>query len=325
MKINLVYHTLRNLGSGYMGSEGLRQALERNGYLDYAYNTCRERPHWERLQSSPILYIRGFLAGRIPSVARAGNQFKATWQSESYYTRRGDMDISTPFAVENQQHFNLFFVTADTDLDKYEVPTVFLPSWADTSVLDEYGEPEYEGLGFIGGTKGREDFLDQDTKGIINIKRTNLTEDATDTTREYARLISKFKYLVSPPGRCFTGMCGRTFEIMACKRLCFAYYNPDTMFRTAQYFRDGVDLVYFRTFDELVEKFNYYKDKPGLCAWIAENGYRNVRENHNENVRAKYIVNCMYDHWVEWRKEQDNLPDWMREADNAIQSINPYP
>lgn len=322
MKINLVYHTLKNLGSGWMGSEGLRQALERNGLVDYVFNQADEVMgkqvlDIDRLQANPIFFVRGFLNGRMRLVARSGNQFKAAWNSESWFTRHGEEDASTPAAKENQGHFNMMFTCAESDLDKYSVPTYFLPSWADTHVLKEYGVPEYEELGFIGSLEGREDFMNQGD--LIRVERTGrYPHNALQQTQEYAKLISKFRYLLSPPGRCFNGMCGRAFEIMACRRLAFVYLNEDTMFKHMEFFKDGEDCVYFKTYDELKEKFSYYKDKHDLCFEIATNGMRKVQEFHNSDVRAKYIVDCMEKERENWLEDQSKISDEMNEVYSSL-------
>jgi len=314
MKINLVYHTPRQLGSGYMGSEGLKRAFEDNGLLNYSFNqNSGEGLDVLKLQESPIFFVRGFLNGRIPIVARSGNQFKACWQSESFYTRHGKQDSSTPICLENQNHFNMMFTCADTDLDMYEIPTYYLPSWSCIKVLDECGFPEFDGLGFIGGSQGREDFIEGDTRGILNCKRTKLFKDSVKTTRSLAELISKFNFLVSPPGRCFNGMCGRAFEIMACNRLCFQYLNKDTMPIISEYFEDGRNIVYWEDWADLYEKYDYYLEHPMEAKVIANNGYHLVRSKHNEAVRAHYIVDCMAIEHKKWGEDQALIPDVINE------------
>jgi len=316
MQVNLIYHTPLNLGSGYMGSLGLYEALKKNGLLYYGYDNTRGKQvlDIDKLREKPIYIVRGMLPGRMPLVARCDGQFKACWQSESYYTRHGAMDASTQAMIDTQKHFNMIFASAETDLDLYDIPTYWLPSWADTTVLDEKCKPDLEGLGFVGGREGREDFLEQDSKGIINYQRTEELDDTRHRSDEYSVLMSRFKMLVSPPGRCFNGMCGRTFEIMACKRLCFAYLNEDTMFKHKEFFRDGVDLVYFHDFAELQEKYDYYKDKPDLVAEIAQRGYEKVRCYHNQDVRARYIVECMKIEHNKWLKDQEKIPQWVNEV-----------
>jgi hypothetical protein len=300
-----------------MGSLGLYHALKNNGLLNYAFNTTvnQKTQMYEqdidtnRLNECPIYYVRGFLNGRMSLVARTDTQFKACWQSESYYTRRGDFDSSTQILLDNLKHFQMLFVSAESDLEKYDIPTYFLPSWADTSVLKETCEPEYEGLGFIGGHEGREDFLGGDTKHILSCKNTGLITKSEDRAKDYTDLICKFKYLVSPPGRCFNGMCGRAFEIMACNRLCFQYLNEDTMFEHMKFFKDGYDIVYFHDWEELNRKFEYYKNEPELCKQIAYRGFQNVMQNHNHDIRAKYIVKCMEIEYKKWNLDQEKIVD----------------
>lgn len=316
MKINFVYHTLKMLGSGWMGSEGLKRALEKNGYLDYVYNQSDEvmgsvTVDIKRLRENPIFFVRGFLVGRMPIVARAGNQFKATWNSESVFSRHGTEDASTPALKENYKHFNMMFTCAESDLNYYKIPTYFLPSWCDTSIFDEAGPAKYsDRLAFIGGVGGREDFLNQDSKGIIHQFQTKLrAHDPVEQTRDYAKAISEYEMLVSPPGRAFNGMCGRAFEIMGCKRLAFVYLNPDTMFKHMEFFADGIDCVYFRSYEELADKFEFYKKNLSLVRSIAASGYKKVREFHNENIRAKYIVDCMKIEHEKWLKDQELIPE----------------
>ena len=311
-RINFLYHTPKCLGSGYMGSEGLKRALESNGLLNYAYNqTGGEFLDIEKYQSAPIFIVRGFLNGRMPLVAKGGNQFKAAWQSESYYTRHGEEDSSTQVAVENQHHFNMYFVCAETDLDKYDIPTYWLPSWGDISVFNDIVKPEIrDRLGFYGGKQGREDFLDEDRSGIIDFFRTSLKGgDATEGTLDLCRAINKYEMLISPPGRCYNGMCGRAFEIMACGRLCFQYLNEDTMFEHMKFFEDGVDIVYFRDWAELTTKFHYYLSRPEERAIIANNGYHKVRNFHNQNAAAGWIAECMRVEHGKWLKDQAEIPD----------------
>lgn len=315
MKINLVYHNPQQLGSGYFGSSGLRTALENNGLLNYAFDqTGRDFLDVDKLRSAPIFYVRGFLYGRMPLVARGGNQFKACWQSESYYTRHGVKDTSTGAAEENQNHFNMMFTCADTDLGIYSIPTYHLPSWVNTDIFFDRGmSADMSGLGFVGGSAGREDFLGQDKEGIINIQRTKLYLDSRLSTVALAELISRFEMLVSPPGRCFNGMCGRAWEIMACNRLCFQWLNEDTMFISAKFFKDGEDIIYFKTWDELVEKYRYYLSHPDERKKIAQSGYDKVMAFHNENVRARYIVECMETEVEKWKLDQENIPSYLNE------------
>lgn len=108
-------------------------------------------------------------------------------------------------------------------------------------------------------------------------------------------------------------MCGRTWEIMACNRLCFAYFNPDTMFKSATYFKDAEDLVYFRTYDELYEKYQYYLQHLEEAQRIAKSGYNKVRAFHNQNVRVGYILDCMATEYEKWLTDQENIPLELRE------------
>jgi hypothetical protein len=295
-KINFVYNEPMMLGSGYMCTRGLAEAFKRIGVLNYAYNTMGEE--WldeEKLSSCPILYIRGFLPGRKPIVDAGGNQFKATLQSESYFTRHGKIDPSSTHIREREPSFGAMITFAETDVEMYRIPTVWMPSWADITVMDDLSAPVYDNLGFIGGKAGREDWLNQDKEGIILHRQTELHKDPVVNAQRYAELISKFKIHVALPGRFFNSMTGRVFEVMACRRLCLCYRNPDTMFRHDKLFEDGVDLVYWSTFAELKDKYKYYLAHPDEMWVIAENGYKKVRECLNQDIAAQFMADTILD------------------------------
>lgn len=291
-KLNFIYNEPAALGSGYMATRGLAEAFRRIGVLHYAYNTTGKAfLDKSALQLYPILYIRGFLPGRKPLVDAAGdNQFKATLQSESFFTRHGKMDSSSTFIRERECLFDLMFTTAETDVNLYRIPTVWCPSWADTTVLEDVAAPIYDELGFIGGLAGREDWFNQDKKHIIRHMHTDLSNDPVINAQRYTEAINKFSILVAPPGRMFNSMTGRVFEIMACNRLCLAYRNPDTMFMHLPLFQDGVDLVYWSTFEEMVEKYEYYRRHEDERLRIARCGYDRVRSFHNQDIMARFFA-----------------------------------
>ena len=161
------------------------------------------------------------------------------------------------------------------------------------SVLDDLYPPEYDKLGFIGGMPGREDWYRQDKNKIIMHRQSELHRDPLVNAQRYTELICKFKILVAPPGRFFNSMTGRSFEIMACRRLCLSYLNEDTMFEHSKLFQDGVDIVYWKTFEEMEEKYHYYLNHPDEAAIIADNGYNKVRKLYNQDVMAKFIADKM--------------------------------
>jgi hypothetical protein len=290
-KINFVYNDPAMLGSGYMATRGLMEAFKRIGVLHYAYNTTgKEFLNKEELQRFPIFYIRGFLPGRGPLVSAGGNQFKATLQSESFFTRHGKMDSSSTHIREREGLFDLMFTIAETDTNLYRIPTLWCPSWADITVLDNIAKPIYDELGFIGGMPGRMDWYKQDKGKVIRAFQTELSRDPFENARRYTEAINKFSILVAPPGRFFNSMTGRVFEIMACNRLCLAYVNPDTMFEHMKLFEDGVHYVTWQTFDEMVDKFKYYREHEDERVRIALRGYHRVREFHNQDIMARFFA-----------------------------------
>ncbi len=289
-KINFLYNESAILGSGYMCTRGLREEFNKQGTLNYAFDSFGgEFLDKEKFQESPIFYIRGFLQGRMPYIEAGGNQFKSTLQSESFYTRHGKMDVSSTMIREREKYFGLFITFAESDTNIYSVPTVWMPSWADVTVLNDVAPPESDKLAFIGGISGREDWLNKDKHKIIHHQQSQLHKDPFINAQRYSQLMNKFKILVAPPGRMFNSMTGRVFEIMACRRLCLAYVNPDTMFKHMELFVDGEDYVTWTTFDEMVDKYKFYIERPDELWRIATNGYNKVRQYNNQELAAQFI------------------------------------
>lgn len=273
-----------------MCTKGLAEEFDRQGVLNYKFDTCGpEFLNEEEFRKYPIFYIRGFLQGRMPWVEAGKDQFKATLQSESFYTRHGKIDPSSTMIREREKYFGLFITFAESDVNIYSVPTVWMPSWADITVLGDFNPPEWDGLGFVGNMGGREDWARQDKHKIIVQKNTELSRSPLINAQRYTQMINKFKILVAPPGRSFNSMTGRVFEIMACRRLCLAYVNPDTMFKHMEMFVDGEDYVTWQTFDEMVSKYEYYIKNQDEMWRIATNGYNKIRKYNNQELAARFI------------------------------------
>lgn len=130
--LNFVYKTFDHLGSSLFGNIGLERALKKSGILYYSYNVSgKDFIDEEKLQKFPILYMRGGMSGMGKAVDAGGRQFKASFESESYYTRHGKID--DPGLKERLKKFDLIFTCAESDLNQFLVPTVFCPVWAEIS------------------------------------------------------------------------------------------------------------------------------------------------------------------------------------------------
>lgn len=295
-KINLVYKSFPHLGSAYFGTFGLEKALRKVGKLHYAYNLAGSQMlDIDELQKYPILYMRGHMAGFGPLITAGGEQFKATYQSESYFTRHGKMDISSILIRERESFFDMIFTCADSDVNTYKIPTVFCSPWADTNVTYPLGIkfPINQELLFIGARDGREDFLKQDHEGIIKVKQTEFHDDPAINAKRYNDLMGKHFHILNAPGRYYNGVCGRMWEILAAKRLCYQWHNPYTMFKTLDGFKDGHDIVLFSDIQDLFSKYNFYQKHFDEAMRIAENGYNKFKETHTEAHRANFLADSI--------------------------------
>jgi glycosyltransferase involved in cell wall biosynthesis len=199
---------------------------------------------------------------------------------------------------KNSEFFNLYFSPVEEDIDKYFGKSCYwFPSWAHTEILNDLFSPFSEKLGFIGSIRGRRiEFFSQDKNHIIEIANTQFKDTLFENAKELAKLINRYKFLVSPPGVRIRTMPGKVFEYMACKRLVFCYLDEEYMFKSRLLFEDGKEIVYFKTFQELEEKYRYYLKHPQEAEKIAQAGYEKVRKYHNADVRAKWFAKIVLHH-----------------------------
>lgn len=299
-KINFVYRNPDSVHSPYMYFRGLKTALERNGLLYYSYDVSgSERLDLNALLKYPILCITGSWEPIFDVVQLVnGRQFIAEINPESLHTRQGDLDnIYYDLVRDRSIYFDMYFTGAEIDLDSYfGKPCYWMPSWVHVELLDDISPPIYDKLGFIGHVEGREEFFAKDKDKTLLLANTIPRKDALENVMELCKLINKFKILVTPMGVRYMGMTGKTYEYMACKRLCLCYLNEDYMFKTKLLFEDGEDIVFFNTFEEMEEKYKYYIRNPEAANKIALAGYYKVRTFHNADVRAKRFAELVLHH-----------------------------
>ena len=80
------------------------------------------------------------------------------------------------------------------------------------------------------------------------------------------------------------------------------------MFKLSRLFENGKEIVYFKTFPELKEKYRYYLKHPEEAKQIARAGYEKVRRYHNADVRAKWFAEIVLHH-ANGGKYQDSYND----------------
>lgn len=127
-KISYLYKTFPHLGSRYTETIGLERELKRQGKLGYSGNV-NEFVNKDELTKHPVLFMRAGMAGMGQYRDMVQGKFKASIESESYYSRHGKID--EPGIKERLKDFNLLITFAESDLDIYQVPTVWMPSWVD--------------------------------------------------------------------------------------------------------------------------------------------------------------------------------------------------
>jgi spore maturation protein CgeB/SAM-dependent methyltransferase len=300
-KVNFLYRSPNSIYSPYMYFQGLRAALERNGLLHYAFDvTGSEGLDLKELLRYPILCITGSSEPLVDVVAYLrGKQFIAEICPESLHDNQLQLKRGLHEELRKaSDFFDLYFTPIETDLASYwGKPCYWLPSWAHTEVLgDHYARTVQDKIGFIGQRARREEFFSQDKNGILYAANTHEKPTALENLAELCKGINHFGMLVNPESSYVAGLPGKIFEILACNRLCFSQLNDATMFKSALLFQDGVDAVYFRSFEELESKFRYYASHPEKLEQVALAGFRKVRQFHSADVRVRQMVERLLHH-----------------------------
>lgn len=83
-----------------------------------------------------------------------------------------------------------------------------------------------------------------------------------------------------------TGLPQRIWDVMACRGFLITNYQPEIDL----YFKDGIHLVTYKSYDELIEKINYYLSHENEREKIAQSGYEEVKRNGSINSRVLEII-----------------------------------
>lgn len=83
-----------------------------------------------------------------------------------------------------------------------------------------------------------------------------------------------------------SGIPLRVLDVLACKGFLITNYQAEIM----EYFTPGKDLVVYEDIKDLIAKVQYYLDNEDERLWIADNGYKKVKENFKVKDRIDSIL-----------------------------------
>ncbi len=86
-----------------------------------------------------------------------------------------------------------------------------------------------------------------------------------------------------------TGMPLRVFEIMGSGGFLLSNYQEDFL----DFFEPGVDFAYYDSYDDLLEKIEYYLTHEGERKAVARNGYEKVKKYHTYKNRFDEMIKVM--------------------------------
>lgn len=86
-----------------------------------------------------------------------------------------------------------------------------------------------------------------------------------------------------------SGIPLRAFEIMGSGGFLMTNYQTDFL----DFFEPGVDFTYYNSYEDLMEKVEYYLSHDKEREEIAKNGYEKVKEYHNYHVRIGVILDIL--------------------------------
>lgn len=83
-----------------------------------------------------------------------------------------------------------------------------------------------------------------------------------------------------------SGIPLRVLDVLACKGFLITNYQAEIM----EYFTPGKDLVVYEDIKDLIAKVQYYLDNEDERLWIADNGYKKVKDNFKVKDRIDSIL-----------------------------------
>lgn len=86
-----------------------------------------------------------------------------------------------------------------------------------------------------------------------------------------------------------TGIPLRIFEIMGSGGFLLTNYQEDML----EYFEPGVDFIYYDSYEDLIEKVDYYLSNEKERQQIARNGYEKIRNGHTYRHRLDSMMEIM--------------------------------
>lgn len=297
--INLLYRGTNIKGYSWHTAVGLYEAMKRNNLIHYAFDVMRPEREldYDKLLERPILAMKGYDTTCHSIVDYVwGKQFIASIEPETIETHLGVEDRYNQFdgtARNYARKFSHVFTMSSKDqMDYYgknPKDVSLYKSFVDCEVFKNYEEPTIEGLGFVGSPRERELFLSK----IPNLiqEQSPVQKTALESAVHLAKTMNKYRFLLCTPGKVFRLIPGRAFEIMACQRVCFCHITKEIKSEyDIGYLKDGVNIVFFESFDELMDKYQYYKNKPSISEQLARNARETALEYHSIDMWVKKIV-----------------------------------
>jgi len=214
-------------------------------------------------------------------------------------------DRSYPYKLlsKRSKHIDLYFSGIEGEPSKcfehFGKSCYWYISWAHVELLKDITSPISDKILFVGALHGkRKEFFERDKNKIMEIRNTVAKENPIENIKELCKLINEYRYTICPIGIIDQYMPGKIFEYMACKRLCFCYLpsNKDYTKKLQQLFEDGKEIVYFKDFPELEEKYQYFLKNTEEADQIAQAGCEKVRKYHNADVRARRFAEIVLHH-----------------------------
>jgi len=187
--------------------------------------------------------------------------------------------------------FDLVFSPDKRCVQQYKnhgIKAVWLTHWADPSIHMPISDIVPDKFVVTTCETGR-------GNGMINIMRQQLGGDIwLDDRYYYAFEHTKFMHrghVVFQKSQ-WGEITRRPFEAAACRKMVMLdELEADTGIKNI--FRDGVDAVYYHSWEDAVDKINYYKSRLDEVADIAKSGYERVISGHTVEHRANRILDLV--------------------------------
>lgn len=207
----------------------------------------------------------------LPDLSNTSKPYKILWSIDSH--TRGEEPFEEIFAKGKYHlllHSNKLFANGDK--------RVWFPNAYDDNVIKRLDTPKNHFIGFCGNYVNRKHILD-----ILTITK-GLKQDILVVGDDMVKAINS--YHIHFNKNISIDLNYRNFETLGCGTMLLTDFKPDYL---ELGFSDFENCVFYRDFDELIDRIDYLRNNPIMVETISNAGFE-LAKKHTYRERVKKLL-----------------------------------